>query len=124
MQLSSRKQKLQKNPTYRNEIISSLSSAIPSLTVNGGGAPHILNISIPGMKSEVLMNYLEARQIYVSKSSACKKGGRSHVLQAMGIDPRSIDGSIRIGMSRFTSEDDITALCSGICDAWNSLAHS
>ena len=109
---------------YRNEIISSLASAIPSLIVNGGGAPHILNISIPGMKSEVLMNYLEARQIYVSKSSACKKGGRSHVLQAMGIDPRVIDGSVRIGMSRFTSEDDITALCSGVCDAWNSLAHS
>ena len=109
---------------YRDEIIVTLTPVIPSLSVNGGGAPHILNISIPGMKSEVLMNFLEAREIYVSKSSACKKGGRSHVLQAMGIDPRSIDGSIRIGMSRFTVDDDIYALCSGICDAWNSLAHS
>ena len=109
---------------YRDEIIAELSYAIPALTVNGGGAPHILNISISGMKSEVLMNYLESRQIYVSKSSACKKGGRSHVLQTMGVDPRAIDGSIRIGMSRFTSEDDISALCRGICEAWNSLAHS
>ncbi len=108
---------------FRDEIIRSVSSSAPSVKINGVGAPHILNISLPGLKSEVLMNYLEAREIYVSKSSACKKGGRSHVLEAMGLDPRSIDGSIRIGLSRFTTEEDITALCEGIQEAWNSLAH-
>ena len=70
------------------------------------------------------MNFLEARQIYVSKSSACKRGGRSHVLEAMGIDPKRIDGAIRIGLSRYTTEDDIFALCNGITDAWSTLAHS
>ena len=108
---------------FRDEIIRSVSSSVPSVTVNGGGAPHILNISLPGLKSEVLMNYLEAREIYVSKSSACKKGGRSHVLEAMGVDPRSIDASIRIGLSRYTTGEDITALCEGIREAWKSLAH-
>ncbi|MBR0352832.1 MAG: cysteine desulfurase [Oscillospiraceae bacterium] len=109
---------------FRDEIIRSVSSSVPSVTINGGGAPHILNISLPGLKSEVLMNYLEAREIYVSKSSACKKGGRSHVLEAMGVDPRSIDGSIRIGLSRYTTGEDVTALCEGIREAWKSLAHS
>ncbi len=109
---------------FRSEIIDTLSAAVPCLSVNGGGAPHILSISIPGMRSEVLMNYLEARQIYVSKSSACKRGGRSHVLEAMGVDPKSIDGAIRIGLSRYTTAEDIHALCEGISDAWSTLAHT
>ena len=108
----------------RNEIIENLTVSLPGISINGGGAPHILSLSIPGMRSEVLMNFLEAREIYVSKSSACKKGGRSHVLAAMGVDPEKIDSAIRIGLSRYTTEEDILALCEGLCDAWKTLAHS
>ena len=107
----------------RDEIVTKLSAGIPGLQVIGGGAPHILSLSLPGWRSEVLMNYLEAREVYVSKSSACKKGGRSHVLEAMGLDARTIDGAIRIGLSRFTTADDIEALCSGLLDACATLAH-
>lgn len=96
---------------------------IPELVVIGGGAPHILSISLPGWRSEVLMNYLEAREIYVSKSSACKKGGRSHVLEAIGLGPKLIDGAIRIGLSRFTTQEDILALCAALKEARAKLAH-
>ena len=96
---------------------------IPELVVIGGGAPHILSISLPGWRSEVLMNYMEAREIYVSKSSACKKGGRSHVLEAIGLAPKVIDGAIRIGLSRFTTREDILALCAALKEARSKLAH-
>ena len=69
------------------------------------------------------MNYLEAREDYVSKSSACKKGGRSHVLEAIGMKSDVIDGAIRIGLSRFTTAEDIDALCTGLIDARNTLSH-
>ena len=69
------------------------------------------------------MNFLEAREIYVSKSSACKKGGRSHVLEAIGQDAAAIDGALRIGLSRFTTEEDLEALCLGLSDARRQLAH-
>ena len=69
------------------------------------------------------MNFLEEREIYVSKSSACTKGGRSHVLEAMGLEPKVIDGAIRIGLSRFTTEEDIYALRDGLRDARERLAH-
>ena len=108
----------------RARAITQLSSGIPELMVIGGGAPHILSISLPGWRSEVLMNYLEAQEIYVSKSSACKKGGRSHVLEAMGLDAKVIDGAIRIGLSRFTTEADIDALTDGLKAAHDSLAHA
>ena len=107
----------------REEIIRRLLPDIPELRVLGGGAPHILSISLPGFRSEVLMNFLEAREVYVSKSSACKKGGRSHVLEAMGLDTRTIDGALRVGLSRFTTQEDIDALYFGLRDAHAMLRH-
>ena len=108
----------------RQNALDQLRTAIPELRFVQGGAPHILSISLPGWRSEVLMNFLEAREIYVSKSSACKKGGRSHVLEAIGLDSRTIDGALRIGLSRFTTQEDIDALCLGLKEARDSLAHS
>ena len=113
----------EKMRTQREEIIRRLQADIPELRVLGGGAPHILSISLPGWRSEVLMNFLEAREVYVSKSSACKKGGRSHVLESMGLDSKTIDGALRIGLSRYTTQEDIDALCLGLRDAHHSLAH-
>ena len=107
----------------REEIIRRLQADIPELRVLGGGAPHILSVSLPGWRSEVLMNFLEARDVYVSKSSACKKGGRSHVLEAMGLDTKTIDGALRIGLSRFTTQEDLDALCEGLREAHAKLAH-
>lgn len=113
----------EKMRAQREEIIRRLQADIPELRVLGGGAPHILSISLPGWRSEVLMNFLEAREVYVSKSSACKKGGRSHVLESMGLDSKTIDGALRIGLSRYTTQEDIDALCLGLRDAHHSLAH-
>ena len=107
----------------RQLAVERLSRDIPELVLIGGGAPHILSISLPGWRSEVLMNYLEAREVYVSRSSACKKGGRSHVLEAMGLSAKVIDGAIRIGLSRFSTEEDIDALCMGLKEAHDTLAH-
>ena len=109
--------------SLRAMAVEKLSANIPELVLIPGGASHILSISMPGWRSEVLMNFLEARGIYVSRSSACKKGGRSHVLEAMGLDARVIDGAIRIGLCRYNSAEDIDALCAALTDARNTLAH-
>ena len=107
----------------RAEILERLRAEIPELAWIDSAAPHILSISLPGWRSEVLMNFLEAREIYVSKSSACKKGGRSHVLEAMGLSPRVIDGALRIGLSRYTRPEDVDALCLALKEARDTLAH-
>ena len=109
--------------SLRERAVQRLSREIPELVLIGGGSPHILSISLPGWRSEVLMNYLEAKEVYVSRSSACKKGGRSHVLEAMGLSSRVIDGAVRIGLSSFTTEEDIDALCSALKEAHDTLAH-
>ena len=63
----------------------------------------------------------KAREIYTSKSSACKKGGRSHVLEAIGLPSNVIDGALRISFSRYTTREDIDALCDALRDAKQTL---
>ena len=108
----------------RRQAIDTLSAAIPDLVVLGGGAPHILSLSLPGYRSEVLLNYLDGMGICVSKGSACKRGARSHVLEAMGLPPKVIDGAIRVSLGRFTVPADIDAFCQGLIRARDSLCRS
>ena len=113
----------EKMASLRSLAMSTICADIPEAQIIGGGAPHVLSVSLPGWRSEVLMNFLEAEGIYVSRSSACKKGGRSHVLEAMHLPAQVIDGAIRISFSRYNTEDDVLALCSALKRAHDTLAH-
>lgn len=108
----------------RQRAVSRLLAENPGLVVIGGGAPHILCVSLPGYRSEVLMSVLESRGISVSKSSACKKGGRSHVLDAMGLPAPVIDGALRLGLSRYTTAEELDAFCLCLREARETLAHA
>ena len=108
----------------RQRAASRLLAENPGLVVIGGGAPHILCVSLPGYRSEVLMSVLESRGISVSKSSACKKGGRSHVLEAMGLPAPVIDGALRLGLSRYTTAEELDAFCLCLREARETLAHA
>lgn len=72
------------------------------------GVCHILNVSFLGIKGEVLLHYLEQKDIYVSTGSACssKKKG-SYVLNEMGLTPQEIEGAIRFSFSDLNTEDEI-----------------
>ena len=103
--------------------LNTLRETVPELKWIETGAPHILSISLPGWRSEVLMNFLEAQEIYVSRSSACKKGARSHVLESIGMDPKTIDGALRVGFCRYNTAEDVDALCAALRQARDTLAH-
>lgn len=78
--------------------------------------PYIINISVEGVPSQVMLNSLSSMGIYVSAGSACAKGHRSDVLTAMGIEPRRIDSAIRISLSKTTTENDMNLLYNGIAE--------
>ena len=103
--------------------LDTLRETVPELKWIETGAPHILSVSLPGWRSEVLMNFLEAQEIYVSRSSACKKGARSHVLESIGMDPKTIDGALRVGFCRYNTAEDVDALCAALKQARDTLAH-
>ncbi|MDQ1284836.1 MAG: cysteine desulfurase, partial [Thermodesulfobacteriota bacterium] len=96
----------------------SLIGKVPGVIINSPqeASPHIINFSLPGAKSEVLLRVLSGRGVYVSAGSACSRGRRSHVLTAMKLDPYLIDSAIRISFCPENTEDDIDALCGGLND--------
>ena len=84
-------------------------------------APHIVSFGIPGVRSQGLINCLQDQGIYVSAGSACAKGHRSHVLEAMGAAPAVIDGSVRASLSRFTTQEEADALVEAVREALRRL---
>ena len=64
------------------------------------GAPHILNLSFPGVRGEVLLHALEAKGILVSTGSACSshKRGKNRVLDSLGISPARQESAIRFSL--------------------------
>ncbi len=73
-----------------------------------GSAPHILNFSLRGIKSEVLIHALEQEEVFVSTTSACssKKKSPSKTLLAMGVHENLAESAIRISLSFDNTEDE------------------
>ena len=90
-----------------------IQQAVPSALVNGpeidAGAPHIINITFPGVRAEVMLHALEGAHVYVSTGSACssKKRKVSAVLTAMGINADRAEGALRFSLSPHTTIDEI-----------------
>lgn len=74
------------------------------------GAPHILNLCFPGIGGEIMVHFLEERGVYVSTTSACSSRHRtvSHVLLAMGLPEDEAACSIRLSLSRFTTQEEVS----------------
>jgi cysteine desulfurase len=83
---------------------------IPDVTINSSddALPFILNFSVNGVKSEVMLNLLSSQGIYISSGSACSKGKKSHVLTAMGLPTQKIDSALRVSFSRYNTIEDCT----------------
>ena len=84
---------------------------------------YVLNITAGRVRSETMLHFLEEREVYVSSGSACAKGKPSHVLSAMGIDKKRADSALRISFSKHNTKEDIDALCEGIREGLEVLAH-
>ena len=92
-------------------------TALEGIHVNGSHeAPHVLSIAIPGVPTQNSINILQDHNICVSAGSACAKGHRSHVLEAMKVAPEIIDGTFRVSLCRNTTEAELDVLLSVIRD--------
>ena len=86
-------------------------SAIHGVVINGAhDAPHILSLSIPGVPTQNSINVLQDAGICVSAGSACAKGHRSHVLEAMKVSPEAMDGSFRVSLCKDTTQEELDTL--------------
>lgn len=86
-------------------------------------APHIINFSVPGYKSETLLHAFEQREIYVSSGSACKKGEKSHVLKAQGLPDEITDSTVRVSLSKENTEEEAVIFCNALREIIGSVVH-
>ena len=87
-------------------------------------APHILNLTLPRIKSETMLHYLNSLGIFVSSGSACSSntGHLSDALTAFGKSAKEADSSIRISFSRTNTMEEIDELVAGLCSGVKKLA--
>ena len=101
--------KAERMTVLRKRLEKGIVNALDNVRVNTpeNAAPHILNISFGGVKSEVLLHSLEMQNIFVSSGSACSshKKEPSYVLTEIGVPRKMIDGSIRFSPVSYTHLD-------------------
>ncbi|MEI6579933.1 MAG: cysteine desulfurase family protein [Eubacteriales bacterium] len=78
--------------------------------------PFVVNLSVIGVLSEHMLNFLSERGVYVSSGSACAKGQQSRVLKEMGLDDDRLRSPLRISFSRFTTKEHLNMLLEGISE--------
>lgn len=96
----------------KKRLFEGICAAVPKAVLNGPDmedqacAPHILNVSLPPVRSQTMLFALEGDGVYVSAGSACAshKQKLSPVLEAMGVSPAMADCALRF------------SLCPGIAD--------
>lgn len=121
--LKSAAQNIQYVTQLKEYLIQSLQTAFPYVSFHEPKkvSPYILNFSFQGYLSEHILDYCSLHDIYLSASSACTKGRKSHVLKAAGFDKGQIDGALRIGLSIYNTKEDIDLFISILSDFFNDI---
>ena len=116
-------QSLQYAAGLRDRLVQGLST-MEGVKINSpaDALPYLTNISLPGLQSETMLNFLSERGVYVSAGSACAKGKKSRVLRAMSLSDADIAGALRISLSRYNTWEEIDAFLFALNEARITLA--
>ena len=117
-----------KAESLRKMLMEGLEDGLEDIIINsprqggsdqGSCSPYILNVSFLGTRGEVILHTLEQDEIYVSTGSACSsnKKGQSHVLKAMGLKDKEIEGAIRFSLSWDNTPEEIEKTVEKTVDA-------
>lgn len=107
-----RKSEYKRLEELKNQLKKTLANGLPDIIFNENPratSPAILNFSVPNVDGERVVFALDEKGVMVATGSACaaNRGQRSHVLTAMGLADNIADGSIRVSLGRFMTEEEI-----------------
>jgi len=105
----------------RDQLVAGVRDVVPDVVLNGdptstGRLPGNAHFTFPGCEGDSLLMLLDARGIECATGSACTSGVAqpSHVLLAMGADPRSARGSLRLSLGHTSTAHDVVAFVEAI----------
>lgn len=112
-----------KMATLSTQLIEALRESEIRLNLPRERAAHILNITLPDIKSETMLHFLSARGIAVSSGSACSSHAKtpSGTLIAFGLTPAMADCSLRISLSTQNTKEEIEALVAALLEGVSTL---
>ncbi|MBR5370227.1 MAG: cysteine desulfurase [Bacilli bacterium] len=88
-------------------LISKLKDLDIYINSNSYCVPHVVNISLKNIKSEVMQHALEEYEVYVSTQTACSTGNYSKAVYAVTHDKEKASRSLRISISYLTTKEEI-----------------
>lgn len=111
--------------TLRDRLEDLLTAAIPGLRINAKQSqrlPGNSSVTFPVVEAETLLQHLP--QLALSTGSACQSGTLepSHVLLAIGLSYEQARSTIRFGLGRFTTNEEVKLAAELIIAAWQSLS--
>ena len=114
----------EKMAALRDQLWSGLQRGISGICLNGSAdtrLPNNLNVSISDVESQALM--MSIRDLAISSGSACSSASLepSYVLGAMGVDPALAHASIRFGLSRYTTSEEVEYATQRLTEAVREL---
>lgn len=111
----------------RDRLLEGIRSEIKDIVINSPedqwAGPSVLSVSFLGTRGEVLLHTLEQDGIFVSTGSACSsnKKGQSNVLRAMGLDQKTIEGTVRFSFSEFNTQEEMDFVAEKVKQAVNKF---
>ncbi len=113
----------EKVTALRRTLVENLPSEVRLNQPVGEYLPHIISLTVPGIKSEVLVRYLSEKGIYISAGSACSAKRRKvdGVLLSFGLTEEEADSTVRISISDQNTDEEIAELLSALSEGMKSL---
>lgn len=107
----------------REYAVERLSEIDVKLNLPKIAAPHVLSVTLPGIKSEVMLHYLSSEGIFVSSGSACSSNNKktSSALKAFGLSDFDADCTVRVSLSKHNTKEDIDKLVSVLSTGIDTL---
>jgi len=125
--MNEKAQRLHTIKELNTEFRKNLSEICPYVLINSEDsfAPHILSISVPGIRSEIMLRFLSERGIFISAGSACSsKNADNRVLSNFGLDNKRADSTLRISFSKYNSKEETLILAKAIDEGNKNLIHT
>lgn len=112
----------------RDRLAALLRDALPRLVENGDLSQRLsgsLHVSIPGVPNGPVLARLHDR-VALSSGSACTSGAEapSHVLMAIGLEEELVESALRIGVGKFTTDEEIVTAAALITEAVDDVARA
>lgn len=128
MAYSGRDSEMKRIADMRQYLMEGFKASIKDIIINspeeagaeaGQCCPSVLNVTFMGTRGEVLLHTLEQDKIYISTGSACSsnKKGQSHVLKAMGMRDKEIEGTLRFSFGRFNTIEEMDIVMDKVASA-------